>query len=65
MPTRRTAQAKLSVDSSPLIGLVKDTTLRRTPVYHQADPLADGMDLDFPGDQPIDLGLMDNMGDTS
>jgi hypothetical protein len=59
--------ADASVDSSPLIGPVKDTTLRRTTLNRQSELLADAFDrdLDFPGDQPIDLGLLDNLGDTS
>ena len=55
------------VNSSPLIPPVKDTTLRRSTLHAQFDPLADAFDqnLDFPGDQPIELGLMENMGDIS
>lgn len=66
-PGMRHMLADASVDSSPLVGPVKDTTFRRSTLHRQSELLADAFDrdLDFPGDQPIDLGLLDNLGDTS
>jgi hypothetical protein len=49
------------VGSSPFVGPVRD---RKGSV--SSDPLGRGLDdLDFPIDQTIDLGLMDEIGDTS